>query len=106
MFDYEKSLYDSISASNGLNDSFKYKHLSMETSRGGIPIIMQYNYARRYMHINKVTLSELSFTATINAPIDGSIMLFTCCLTCDRGSGKYLWMCSYILSNTHTWFSG
>jgi hypothetical protein len=39
--------------------------------------------------MNEVTLAEFSFTATINAPIDGSIM-FTCCLTRECGSGKYL----------------
>src|SRR5919204_102367 len=47
----------------------------------------------------------LIFYSTINGSIDGSIM-FTCCLTCDCYSGKYLWIRSYILSNTHTWFSG
>jgi hypothetical protein len=33
MFDYEKLLYDSILANDGLNHSFKYKHLSTETSK-------------------------------------------------------------------------
>src|SRR4051812_42444466 len=34
-------------------------------------------------------------------------IMFTCCLTRDcGGSGKYLRMRSYILSNAHTWFSG
>ena len=33
MFDYEKLLYDYILAHDGLNHSFKYKHLITETSK-------------------------------------------------------------------------
>lgn len=49
--------------------------------------------------------TEVLFGERGTLPSRDSI-IFTCCLTCYRGSGKYLRMRSYILSNAHTWFSG
>jgi hypothetical protein len=41
-----------------------------------------------------------------NSVDDVGVDKFTCCLTRDYGSRKYLRMRSYILSNAYTWFSG